>query len=71
MKSHEPFQSYYLLTGQDWWIEAGRKIQFKYSSYLPDSFAQKSHAQNVGSDLTPVVSQLKHELMIVKHYLDE
>ena len=34
-------------------------------------FAQKSHAQNVGSDLTPVVSQLKHELMIVKHYLDE
>ena len=35
------------------------------------NFAQKSHAQNVGSDLTPVVSQLKHELMIVKHYLDE
>jgi hypothetical protein len=34
-------------------------------------FAQKSHAQIVGSDLTPVVSQLKHELMIVKHYLDE
>ena len=34
-------------------------------------FAQKSHAQIVGSDLTSVVSQLKHELMIVKHYLDE